>query len=252
MTIFQYFKNRLIPVATIFCITVLVCPLTVTAGSVWGFVGIDSGTPGMFLDVELVDRNSDEVVDEETTNLFGKYSFSDVKPGKYYIRVGEAQRKVFVKSGEKRLDIDLSDPKGRMDYSKVGKSTGKHGSKGRHKDSGSLNSQIARDLAGSWWGYSGSTERSIGLCLDGTYFDSSESSYSGHGYDSGGNETMAWGNASQSGGQGNWSVEGDQNSGTIYVQYSNGNSSSLNYRARGDGCLNIDGSTMCKKSNACR
>ncbi|RMH23245.1 MAG: hypothetical protein D6698_00070 [Gammaproteobacteria bacterium] len=220
------------------------------AGEVWGFVGLDSTTPGMFLDVELIDRKTGEVVDEDSTNVFGKYSFKDVEPGKYLIRVGEIQRKVFVKSGEKRLDIDLSDPKGRMDYSKAGRNT-KSGKRAAHGSGNNV--ELARQIAGLWWGYSGSTERSIGLCSDGSYFDSTESSYSGRDFDSLGNETMAWGSASQSGGQGSWTIQGDGNSGTIYIQYRNGTSASVNYRQIGDpGCLSFDGNTLCRKSASCR
>jgi hypothetical protein len=240
-------------------IFLLAIPFAASAGSVWGFVGQDSSTPGMFMDVELVTRGNGEVVDEATTNFFGKYSFSDVSPGKYYIRVGEIQRKVLVKSKEIRLDIDLSDPKGRMDYSKTGKATdGKAPAKtsGAHTKPGgrsTTNPQLAKDIAGLWWGYSGSTERSIGLCSDGSYFDSAESSYSGTGHDSLGNETMAWGSASQSGAQGKWSIQGDSNSGTIHVEYNNGKITSLQYRQIGDpGCLSFNGNTLCRKSASCR
>jgi hypothetical protein len=112
---------------------------------------------------------------------------------------------------------------------------------------------LQRQIAGLWWGYSGSTERSIGLCADGTYFDSRESSYSGRGFDSGGNQTMAWGAASQGGGQGRWTISGDTNAGMIHVSYANGSTANIAYRQIGDpGCLSFDGNTLCRKSAACR
>ncbi|HXH72364.1 MAG TPA: hypothetical protein VNI58_06075, partial [Mariprofundaceae bacterium] len=57
-------------------------PAAAVAGNtVWGYVGKDASTPAMFATVELVDRSSGKVVDEATTNFFGKYSFADVRPG---------------------------------------------------------------------------------------------------------------------------------------------------------------------------
>ena len=115
-------------------------------------------------------------------------------------------------------------------------------------DSATLQAQIA----GTWWGYSGSTERKIGLCPDGRYMDFTESGYSGHGYDSGGSETYAWGAASQGGNQGRWTIQGDYQQGNISVQTNNGGSFNLHYNQIGDpGCLNINGSRLCRSSARC-
>ncbi len=112
---------------------------------------------------------------------------------------------------------------------------------------------LQRQMAGLWWGYAGSTERSIGLCGDGTYFDSQESSYSGSSSNQYGDQTMAWGNASQGGGAGRWTVSGSAQSGTIHVRYSNGKNGDIQYRGMNDpGCLSFDGNTLCRKSAACR
>ncbi|HXH72825.1 MAG TPA: carboxypeptidase-like regulatory domain-containing protein, partial [Mariprofundaceae bacterium] len=229
----------------------------------WGYVGKDASTPAMFATVELVDRSSGKVVDEATTNFFGKYSFADVRPGKYIVRVGEIGRKISVKSGEVRLDIDLSAPGGRMDYSQGGKQAAQPAEQPASRPSGKApapsaaapanNRQLMQDIAGTWWGYSGSTERSIGLCPDGSYYDSAESSYSGRGFDAQGNETMAWGSAGRRGGQGSWTIQGDYNAGIISVQYGNGGTATLQYRQIGDpGCLSFNGNTLCRKSKSCQ
>jgi len=113
--------------------------------------------------------------------------------------------------------------------------------------------ELQRQIAGLWWGYAGSTERTLGLCPDGTYYTSRESSYSGTGSDAGGNQVMAWGAASQGNGQGRWTISGDGESGTIHVMNDGGGSGNINYRGINDpGCLSIDGNTMCRKSAACR
>lgn len=115
-------------------------------------------------------------------------------------------------------------------------------------DSATLQAQIA----GVWWGYSGSTERKIGLCPGGRYMDYTESSYSGRGYDSGGNETHAWGAASQGGNQGRWTIQGNYEQGTITVQTVSGEQFTLDYSQVGEpGCLNINGSRLCRTSATC-
>jgi hypothetical protein len=103
-----------------------------------------------------------------------------------------------------------------------------------------------------WWGYAGSTERQIGLCPDGTYREFRESSYSGRSSDSLGNQTMAWGTASRGGGSGSWTISGDTQSGTIHVRYSSGDTVAIRYRQINDpGCLDFNGSTLCRKSAVC-
>lgn len=112
---------------------------------------------------------------------------------------------------------------------------------------------LQRQMAGLWWGYAGSTERSIGLCGDGSYHDSQESSYSGTSSNQYGDQTMAWGSASQGGGQGRWTVSGSPESGTIHVRYGNGQSTNIQFHGMNDpGCLSFDGNTLCRKSAACR
>ncbi len=113
--------------------------------------------------------------------------------------------------------------------------------------------QALEQIAGRWWGYAGSTERTLGLCADGTYYTSRESSYSGTSSDAGGNEVMAWGAASRGNGEGRWTISGSAQSGSIHVQNSDGGSGNITYQSINDpGCLSIDGNTMCRSSAECR
>lgn len=114
--------------------------------------------------------------------------------------------------------------------------------------SGSVDSaELARQIAGIWWGYEGSTERKVGLCPGGGYQDYSESSYSGNSSDSAGNQTMAWGAAGQNGGAGNWSIQGDYQQGLIFVQYNNGSQITIRYQQCGEtGCLLFNGNKLCR------
>lgn len=108
-------------------------------------------------------------------------------------------------------------------------------------------SELARQIAGKWWGYSGSTEKQIGLCPNGYYHDYSESSYSGNSYDSSGNQTSGWGTANQNSGSGTWSIQGDFQQGVIYVRYNSGNQVSIRYQQTGEsGCLFFNGSKLCR------
>jgi hypothetical protein len=114
------------------------------------------------------------------------------------------------------------------------------------------NATLKREIAGTWWGYSGSTERKIGLCPDGRYRDFTESGYSGRSYDSGGTQTMGWGVASQGGNQGRWQIEGTYQSGTIRVETDSGRQFTLSYRQVGEpGCLDINGKRLCRTSKQC-
>lgn len=246
------FRNRIISLTAIFLVHA--CPAG--AATIEGFIGHNSTQPAMNATVKLIDGKSKSVVDIDETNFFGKYKFKNVRPGYYLVQSGKVSRELMVKAdGDvKRLDIDLSASDGTMDYSKTeaAESPDRAGStKGRAK--GANNASLQQQIAGTWWGYSGSTEKSIGLCADGSYSDYSESGYSGRSSDSLGNQNMAWGTASQHGGSGSWTITGDTGSGTIHVVYSNGSSADIRYSQIGDpGCLSFNGSTLCRKSASCR
>ena len=178
--------------------------------------------------------------------------------GVYIIQVGTLQKKVYVKKKDVRMDLDLSASSGTMDYAgHFIKEQQKASSPGAVSASGAgpdkpNDTALASQIAGTWWGYSGSTERKIGLCPGGTYMDYSESSYSGRSFDSGGSETMAWGSANQGGGAGTWVIQGKGQQGTIYVKYNNGSRMTLNYKQCGElGCLLFNGNKLCRSSGKC-
>lgn len=244
---------------SLYGLLIALCVWTLSAAEIEGFVGQSSMQVAPGVSVKLKDGETGKVLDIDETNFFGKYSFEDVVPGYYHIQAEHITREVMVKkaSDEKRLDIDLSAKGGVMDYSKAGQTGSAQKKSGNptasQTQNRSNNETLANQIAGVWWGYAGSTERQIGLCPGGAYKDYTESGYSGQSYNSLGDQTMAWGAASQGGGQGRWTIQGDTQSGTIYVQYNNGQSRALHYNQIGDpGCLNIDGSRLCRKSATCQ
>ena len=223
-----------------------------------GFVGQTPTQAAPNTTVELLDGNTGKVVDGVTTNFFGKYKFSGLSSGVYIIQVGAFQKKVYVKQKDVRMDIDLSSPSGAMDYAgHFIKEQQKASASGNSNSSGAANdkpnnAELASQIAGTWWGYQGSTERKIGLCKNGSYRDSTESGYSGRSFDSGGNETIAWGSANQGGGAGTWTIQGNGQEGTIYVRYNNGNQMTLKYQQCGElGCLLFNGNKLCRSSGTC-
>ncbi|MBN2373743.1 hypothetical protein JXL19_08150 [bacterium] len=131
-------------------------------------------------------------------------------------------------------------------------SQGNQGSQGA-TPAGPNDSNLQKQIAGVWWGYSGSTERKIGLCPDGSYMDYTESGYSGKSTNQYGDTTMAWGTANQGSRSGRWTITGTTQSGTIYVNFSNGGSTTIQYRQINDpGCLSFNGNTLCRQSAACQ
>lgn len=113
--------------------------------------------------------------------------------------------------------------------------------------------QLQQQIAGLWYSYEGTTERAVGLCADGTYLSNSESSYSGRSSDMLGNETLAWGAASQDSGQGRWTISGTAQSGSIHMRAGDGSTSNVTYQQIGDpGCLSFNGTTFCRKQASCR
>jgi hypothetical protein len=221
---------------------------------VHGFVGHSSVSPAANVSVKLINGESGKVIDIVQTNFLGKYKFKDVPSGYYKITSGKVTREIMVKEADVRLDIDLSASDGAMDYANASKaatqSSPKAGAPPRAAESN--NPELQGQIAGTWWGYSGSTERKIGLCPSGTYMDYTESSYSGSSNNQYGDQVSAWGTANQSGGKGNWTIQGNTQSGTIYVQYSNGQSIQMRYSQIGDpGCLSFDGTTLCRSSASC-
>jgi hypothetical protein len=220
--------------------------------TIQGFVGQNSMTPAPMVQVVLIDAATRRPLATAQTNFFGKYSFAKLPPGQYTLQVADVMRQVVVVNQSVRLDIDLSAKGGVMDYAAGAAAAGAASAGAGAAPTGPHDPTLAQQIAGTWWGYSGSTERKIGLCPGGAYRQFSESGYSGRGSDSLGNPTMAWGTASQGSSTGTWTISGSTQSGTIHVSYSNGRSAALRYRQIGDpGCLDIDGNRLCRTSKAC-
>ena len=215
--------------------------------SVWGYVGRGPTAPAAMVPVTLFDVRSGRPVASAQTNLFGRYGFSGLPPGSYAVRAEKVIRGVSVVDRDLRLDIDLDAPAGVMNYAAAAPAAGGAGPAGPNDP------QLARQIAGVWWGYAGSTERRIGLCPGGVYREFTESGYSGASSDQYGNQTMAWGAASRGGGSGSWTVTGNASGGTIHVSYANGDTATIRFRRiNHPGCLSFDGSTLCRKSTTCR
>ncbi len=229
---------------------------TAKAYKVSGFVGQSTSAAAPNVVVTLIDEDSGEVVGGDGTNFLGKYTIKGVRPGVYILQVGKIQRRLAVKNKNVRLDIDLSAEGGMMDYMKTGinQMNEKNKGGGPGGSPGPSDPQMAQAIAGEYYSYAGSTEKKIMFCPEGTFFDSSESSYSGTGTDSLGNQTMAWGNASQNQGSGQWAIQGNAQSGTITLVYKSGKRVQVKYEAGPEkGCYKFDGTVFCYSGPArCR
>ena len=235
-----------------------------------GFVGKSTSEAAPGVAVVLLNADTEEVVATDQTNFFGKYTLKGVPPGVYVLRVEKVQRTLGVKDKNVRLDIDLSAEAGIMDYAKTGvtminkENEAKAAAGGGAQDGGQAGPPgeppgpsdpgMMNEMAGEYYHYSGSTEKKIMFCPQGTFFDSSESSYSGRGYDGLGNQTMAWGNASENKGSGQWSIQGNAQSGTITLVYKSGKRVAMKYVAGPEkGCFKFNGTLFCYSGAAkCR
>ncbi|MFB3827886.1 MAG: SdrD B-like domain-containing protein [Bryobacteraceae bacterium] len=224
-----------------------------------GYIGRSSTEAASGVTVKLLDGETGKVLDSVRTGFTGRYKFENLKPGQYIVQANELKVEAFLKAKDLRLDIDLSAKDGTMRYLKTediqrlasaaaGAAGGSTAPPAGPSDPG-----LMAQFAGSYWGFSGSTERSLTLCPGGTFSEQSESSYSGTSRDSLGNQTMAWGTASQGGSQGNWSIQGDARQGRIRLSYNGGRQSEVSYRQVDQGCFSFNGNTMCRKgAAACR
>ncbi len=220
-------------------------------GKIEGFVGQSATVPAAGETVKLLDGETGKLLDIDETNFFGKYKFEGLEPGYYAIQVGKIKKEVMLKGKKKRLDIDLSSDSGAMDYSKAGRMAGGGGAAGKPAPAGPNDQELMQQMAARYYGYQGSTETKTALCPNGSYYDASESSYSGNSSDNLGNETLAWGTANQGQGGGTWTVQGSSQQGVITVNYSGGNVTRINYRAvDNQGCYDFNGSTMCRQGPA--
>lgn len=248
--------RRLPRCSFIACLLLLAGCATVPAGSpetgysIHGFVGKGPQTAAPGATVLLIDGPTGQPLASKEANFLGKYAFSGLQPGHYQIKVDDKVRDVVLAAEDKRLDINLASDDGSMNYAEgaaeeLAKSIAGAAS-GQAAPPGPNDPELAKKMAGVWWGYSGSTETKIALCANGRFEDFSESSYSGSSTDAGGNETMNWGNANQAGGSGAWTIQGTAESGTISVNYDSGKTRTIQYRGAGeDGCRYFDGRKLC-------
>ncbi len=233
-----------------------------TGYAVWGYVGHSSMSAASNQTVMLLDGQSGETTAQTETDLMGKYAFSGLKPGSYRLKTGEVVMNVEVAGENVRVDIDLSSSDGQMDYASGGAlptAGGEQaaGDKGAPAASGAApaggaqaDANVAQQLAGAYWGYSGSTESKIGLCAGGRYYDYSESSYSGTLTDDLGNQTGAWGAAGQNESAGTWSAQGNAQQGTITVVEPNGEQWTMEYHAGKDaGCYFFGNRQLCRQGD---
>ena len=230
------------------------------AFQVSGFVSRAPDVVAARVVVKLIDAESGRAVDMATTGAFGKFKFEDVKPGLYYLECSGVKRELLVKNKNVRADMDLSAPDGvargytaEKIVEALASATAPQQAGGAGPAPGPNDPNLQEALAGSYWGYSGSTEVRLALCGSGQFSDQAESSYSGTGSDSLGNQTMAWGSASQRGSSGRWSVQGTTQQGTIQLVYQSGKTVSVPYRMVDRGCYNFAGRTLCRTGAApCR
>jgi len=109
--------------------------------------------------------------------------------------------------------------------------------------SGGGDMDLMKYFAGEWYAYSSGstlsggagTERTMTLCPDGLFRDSSEFSASGGG----------WGAANAQSGWGRWIIQGDKSQGVIMVTYPNGQSKRITYRviSKQEQTISFDGVT---------
>jgi hypothetical protein len=205
-----------------------------------GFVGTSSTSAANGVNVVLIDKATGTPVDSVSTGIFGKYTFKNVKPGTYIVKAEKVTREVTVVKKDIRMDIDLSAPGGVMDYMKG--AVQQQQQQAGAAPPGPSDPALMQAMAGEYYSYSGSTERKLMLCANGTFWDSRESSYSG----SFGTGQGGWGAASQGGGSGSYAIQGDVQGGTITFSYKGGKRSQSRFRSTGErGCYSFDGTTFC-------
>lgn len=220
--------------------------------TIHGFVGESTTVAASGATVKLLYGPANEVLDIIQTNYFGKYKFAGLQPGYYKVETGDVTREVMVKDRNIRMDINLSAKDGSMNYAKEGMKdvmnslSGKGGNGGNAVASGPNDPNLQRQMAGSYfsfsgggYGSSGGTARNITLCPNGTFSRSSESGYSGD--LSGGG---SWGAASQGGSDGKWTISGNKMRGTITLFNRDGSQHSFNFEDcshESGGCFYFDG-----------
>lgn len=199
---------------------------------VWGFVGQGPTTAVPGRGVTLVDA-SGQAVQTATTDSTGKYVLAYHPPGAYVIQVGQHAIQVAIGSADQRLDIDLSNPAGVMNYAAAGAARGAQGGSGAAACPASAatapDPAEQRDpaLVGSWSRENNitsgdsfmSTRISLVVCADGSYVRQAGDTVGG-----GGGWSYEGGSSGDNGVRGRWRTEGnvvmvDDGSGAGWVPY---------------------------------
>jgi hypothetical protein len=121
-----------------------------------------------------------------------------------------------------------------LEESQAASGGGGGGGGGNASATGPNDPQLMQQFAGTYYSFSavgggqtGGTETSVTLCPDGTYYNSSETGYSGSG----------WGSASQGGNRGTWRIVGNMNEGTLTTVTSSGSATEYKYSRCGNDCV---------------
>ena len=256
------------------CVTVPFTPDGPAKGyKIGGFIAKSTQEAASGIPVTLIDANTGQRIDQMSSNLFGKYSFSQLPPGKYQIRVGQIARDVLLRDRNIRLDIDLSAHGGKMDYMKdamtdlskalaaesQSSSTGSGGLGGTsgtvtrdvsgwpppyQRPTGKITNEdsspgkLLYKFAGRWDSATSNTLHNIYLKPDGSFEDSYEAGYSGQFADQGGFQTGNWGAAGNEQAGGRWTIQGTLRQGTITLIHGNGKRTNYRYQlhCRGSEC----------------
>jgi hypothetical protein len=200
--------------------------------SIWGFVGQNPTTPAANIPVLLINGDTDRPVANKNTNIFGKYTFSGLKPGYYKIKAGNKVLEAYITTENIRVDIDLSSASGVMNYA----AAAVQGATAPGKPGG--DPELAKRFSGKWFSFTGGSTLSGGggskselaFCSNGAYYEDYEAGYYGSGTDQYGDQSMAWGAASESGASGTWSIQGTVSSGQITVTYKDGSQTVIEYQ----------------------
>jgi hypothetical protein len=246
------------------------------SAGVTGSVAVDwgKGTAAPGKEVLLLNARTGKVVETTKTNWAGQYGFGGVAPGAYLVRVGQFQQSVQVTKGDHKVNFDLSEPDGAYKWQKQlyqgllsaitpagsqgGQAAGSsqaaqgapQGGQGAYAAPGPNDQALMQQFAGVFWGYAGSTETRMFFCPDGRFSESSESSYSGRGSDSLGNQTMAWGTAGQKAARGAWAITGNMSQGTMTIRWSSGTVRKVPYRAIDSQCYYFNNDKLCRTGPA--
>ena len=242
-----------------------------------GFIAKSTEEAASGEQVTLINADTGKTIDQMSTNFLGRYSFSQLPPGKYQVRVGQITRDVLLRNKSVRLDIDLSAPGGKRDYLKDAMtnlsklfagdsqttSTGSPVSGGTpanitrdasgwpppyRKPSGrstwedSSPEKLLYKFAGRWDHVTSNTLYNIYLKPDGTFEDSYEAGYSGQFVDQGGLQTGNWGATGNEQAGGRWTIQGTLRQGTITLIHGNGKRTNYRYQVycRGSECYGSD------------